>query len=89
MCFIINNFTGAIDFPDFDLLFVKRKEKYNLRSTRPLVEEKGSILVNNYVSKAPINRLRKLWNDLSDEIRDELVGQANKNLLKSLVLKNF
>ena len=33
LCFIISNIIGAIDFPDFESYFMKRKKNYDLRST--------------------------------------------------------
>ena len=47
------------------------------------------MLIHNYISNAPINRLRKRLNDLPKNLREDLTQQPNKNLLRSVVLKNF
>ena len=84
--FILNNLKKKIVFPPFDDLFVYREIDYLLRHIRPFLEE---TLKNNYIFYAPINRMKRYWNELPENYRQQLILTSDKSALKKDFLQYF
>ena len=86
ICFVADYSTGNIRSTALDRNFTERNLTYNLRFPRKYQEYAHR---NNYVFNAPIYRIIRSWNTISEDVRRHLLDYRSKNLLKETVLKCF
>ena len=86
--FVLDNLHQRINTPNFNELFKKRSEIYNLREQRPLSEE---LHRRNYIHHAPLHRLARSWNSIDRELREKIMNEntSDKVTLKNKILEHF
>ena len=84
--FASENLKGRLKSEVFKKRCQFRNITYNLRSTRPFMEESDK---RDYIRQAPMFRLIKEWNELKEEMRVHIIETASKAKLKEEVLKYF
>ena len=86
LCFIIDVLKNKVTTPEINSLFQPREEHYDFRVFRPLLEETQRF---DYTHEAPIHRIRRHWNKLTEEDRTIFLQESKKQCLKSKTLQFF
>ena len=86
LCFVIDYIRGNIKSEVLERNFIERNLIYNLRHPRQFIEFTHK---SNYIFFAPIFRIVREWNMLSEDVKSYIVNTGDKEKLKSEVLKHF
>ena len=86
LCFITDSIKSMLANPESSTFFKSREVNYDFRVFRPIIEETQRV---DYTYEAPIHRMRRLWNKLSEEERGTFLNDSTRHQLRSRILQYF